>query len=210
MKSRQDLAHGHGRETGEGGEEYTGDFEHGARAGHGECKYSDGGMYVGQWLDGHPHGRGHRKRVDEEAVGEFARGQLHGSCDLLVRGVMRYKGQVENEVPHGDGEADYEDGARKYSGQWRKGLYHGVGLLEGHGWIYEGEWSRDCRPAIAGSWMPPGTALLDRVPTRTSKSVDSEKLMCFATPYSDPSKVENVSQLRIRNVLFFFVLHVQG
>jgi hypothetical protein len=42
-------------------------------------------------------------------------------------GKVRYTGQWKKSLPHGKGVMDYHDGGR-YQGQWILGLKHGIGI----------------------------------------------------------------------------------
>ena len=54
----------------------------------------------------------------------------------------RYKGSLQNGIPHGEGTIIYTDGS-EYSGEWRTGNSHGQGTLKfPDGSVYEGNWSK--------------------------------------------------------------------
>ncbi len=68
--------------------------------------------------------------------------------DLLEEGSIfydggSYRGQLQNDLPHGQGEWANEDGD-SYEGEWEYGLFHGWGKRNwANGDSYEGEWEDD-------------------------------------------------------------------
>ena len=89
----------------------------------GECEYSDGTKYYGDWMNGKRHGLG--KLVE-------------------LNGYMYY-GWWENDMRHGQGEANYPDGSL-YDGDWKCDKKYGVGkMTRSDGTSYECEWINDKR-----------------------------------------------------------------
>lgn len=69
----------------------------GARNGSGEMKYSNGGVYYGQWKEDYRHGKGKMKYLNGDV----------------------YDGQWEEDYRHGIGEMKYSNG-NVYYGKWEK------------------------------------------------------------------------------------------
>ena len=89
----------------------------------GECKYTDGSTYSGDWMNGKRHGLG--KLVE-------------------LNGYMYY-GWWEDDLRHGQGEASYPDGST-YDGDWKYDKKYGIGkITRPDGTSYECEWINDKR-----------------------------------------------------------------
>jgi len=128
--------------------------------------WQDGRSYAGDFVDGHPQGRGIEQRPDGSRYdGEWSDGAYDGSGSMTLADGSRYDGQFENglrsgqglfqsdagryeggwadDVPQGDGRFDYTDGAN-YVGQWFSGRRNGYGVYRrGDGSSYEGDWLDD-------------------------------------------------------------------
>lgn len=61
---------------------------------------------------------------------------------LMINGDTMYTGEVFADVPHGNGKAEYKNGA-VYEGQWNRGKRHGQGKIVYGDCVYEGQWADD-------------------------------------------------------------------
>lgn len=87
----------------------------------GECKYADGSVYHGDWMNGKRHGLG----------------------KIVERNGYMYYGWWEDDLRHGQGEANYPDGSI-YDGDWKYDKKYGFGrITRPDGTSYEGEWIND-------------------------------------------------------------------
>jgi hypothetical protein len=113
--------------------------------------------YTGAVLaSGLRHGRG--SVVFENAffsyVGDWERGEKHGTGRLALGDGGFYDGEFRHDEMTGRGERVHADG-RRYVGEWLRGEKHGVGAQdEPDGSRYEGEW-RDNRRCGAGELLLP-------------------------------------------------------
>ena len=155
---------------------YIGNWKDGKMSGYGQILYSNDDFYSGSFLDGMKNGRGrliskspenHSAHI--EYIGEFKDDLKHGKGKIIYEASHYYKGDWEEDHPHGIGEEywrDKESGKSfKYSGSFFKGAKEGHGRIDniddgayyegnlkenakfGHGifdWgdgrIYEGQW----------------------------------------------------------------------
>ena len=91
--------------------EYTGlTNAQGAREGLGECKWSDGSTYNGEWKDNVRHGKG---------VFKSREGTVHD-------------GIFDNDIRHGPGVMTYESG-NTVTGTWEKDRLNGPGQMKNKG-----------------------------------------------------------------------------
>lgn len=112
----------------------------------GTYEYSNGFKYEGSWANGRPNGSGKviikGEESDEIIESNFSDGKAIGPV-LSIKHVngheIRYEGQMENLVYHGEGKITYSDGST-YSGRWIKGKKNGYGkFIYADGSIYTGE-----------------------------------------------------------------------
>ncbi|ORC90235.1 MORN1 protein [Trypanosoma theileri] len=159
----RDKMHGKGHLIGAPGvddyAEYTGPFVQGERSGvDGVCRYANGDVYKGSWLHDKRNGHGELQLDKNSSTPGYnpRMGEAH---------VISYKGEFENDLPHGIGEFKYSDGS-SYRGSceayWRQGegeqhtanddVYKGSfqcdrrcgkGTLRTKTGEYTGEWSED-------------------------------------------------------------------
>lgn len=112
---------GEDRDTFEG--EYDGSFRHGRMHGRGNLELSHGGKYVGDWLDGLPHGQGVASDIWCDGAryeGAWARGRRHGQGVLTRRDRSTYRGTFRQGTRHGQGHYRAHDGG-EYSGLFEDG-----------------------------------------------------------------------------------------
>lgn len=97
--------------------------------------YSDGSKkYVGDLIDGVPHGYGIQYREDGsiEYEGDWRNGAWHGyGLEYNYRGKLFYEGDFVNGKEHGKGRLYYEDGDIAYEGDFLNGEFHGMGIFYG-------------------------------------------------------------------------------
>ncbi|MEN1760237.1 dynamin family protein [Anoxynatronum sibiricum] len=96
---------------------------------HGEGTWSDneGRLYVGSWKNGTNHGRGAYTWIDGSIyVGDFENGNFHGQGTLTASDGWKYVGYFANNEFNGQGIYTYTDG-RKFVGAWQDGRKHGQG-----------------------------------------------------------------------------------
>lgn len=97
------------------------------RHGVGECAWSKGDVYFGEWRANVMQGIGVSLFRGARYEGEYSNGQRHGFGTGHDAGTT-YVGQWSADVQQGLGAAQYADG-RAYSGEWNEGLRHGRGVL---------------------------------------------------------------------------------
>jgi hypothetical protein len=108
--------------------------------GTGILKFSDGGVYTGDFFDGKMHGKGILNQNNLKYVGDFFKGERHGNGVLRTGTRIIYDGEFAKGHPNGKGTYRNLDGT-VYEGEVRNGEYHGQGTLVGcNGSRYEGEW----------------------------------------------------------------------
>jgi hypothetical protein len=105
-----------------------------------------GGTYVGEMVNGKPHGNGNLKYQADDPLGrlvydgQWLNGLQHGRGTLDLAGGGRYNGEWRAGKYNGRGTADFADGSR-YVGEFREGQFEGEGTasyLDGSRYI--GEW----------------------------------------------------------------------
>jgi hypothetical protein len=108
---------------------YVGEFRNGQPNGRGTFAYADGGKYVGELRDGMPNGQGTATYADgEECVGEFQNGGLNGQGTSTHPDGRKYVGEFRDNKFEGQGTSTYPDG-RKYVGEFRDGWLNGQGTF---------------------------------------------------------------------------------
>lgn len=118
-----------------------------------ECfPYSRRIAYVGQAKpDGTRHGYGtlyHKETGATRYKGEMKDGLPHGDGSAYDKqGVLRYVGQCKHSKAHGRGTLYYSGGGPRYMGELKGGLAHGRGVLydECGATLYEGEFIEGVR-----------------------------------------------------------------
>ncbi len=126
------------------GYEYNGDTSlDGQRQGYGECKYNDGSVYIGDWLNDKRNGYGIEQCDSLYYEGCWKDDKKHG------KGIMRndslstfYIGDWKNNARCGygteycisfradSGKSPYRNSAVCYQGEWKNGLRHGYGVYD--------------------------------------------------------------------------------
>ncbi len=110
-----------------------------------EIPFDDKGNYVGDIVDGEPHGRGvltyhpghNRKKYD----GQWQEGQFHGRGVLIFSNGDRYEGQWQFGQLHGEGRKILANGHRE-EGHFLAGKLHGKGRVNWpDGASYDGMWA---------------------------------------------------------------------
>jgi len=56
-----------------------------------------------------------------------------------------YDGEWKNDLPDGEGMYVSESCGIEYRGKWRKGQFHGSGVLMGHFGAYDGDWDSNMK-----------------------------------------------------------------
>jgi len=100
--------------------------------------------YVGDFKDGHFHGKGNFKSVgDYKYKGDFKKGRFHGKGRIEYSNGDIYEGDFINDSKSGKGKWIFSDGDT-YKGNFKKGRFHGKGRIEySNGDIYEGDFIND-------------------------------------------------------------------
>ena len=113
-------------------DEYYGTVDaQGRPSGLGVKFYSDGSVYIGEWLDGlqHTHGKGMWQRPDgSQYEGTWITGQKHGVGTQIFPNGARYRGEFAKGYEHGKGVRFQPDGS-VFEGRFRFGKKDGPGVL---------------------------------------------------------------------------------
>lgn len=90
-----------------------------------------GATKVGKVDDkGHLQDFGVMKTSDNKIyIGEFDDDKLNGKGVIYENGIIKYKGEIKNNLPNGKGKLYYENGKTEYIGKFKKGHFQGKGLL---------------------------------------------------------------------------------
>ena len=112
---------------------YTGCFKAGKKSGFGRAIYPDGSIYMGEWKDNLPHGKGrlqsHTDSSQKEYYdGEWLNGQMHGKGKQQWRDGTIYEGEFLAGKKDGKGVFSWPDGNR-YDGEYKFDLRHGYGVF---------------------------------------------------------------------------------
>ena len=108
----------------------------------GNFKWSDGSSYVGEYLNGQPHGFGTYTWPDgDKYAGFWINGKRHGIGFHSRTNGFVYVGNFQNNLPQGDGSSIDEQG-NSYSGEWKAGVQNGTGRVRGgvEGLMFYGQW----------------------------------------------------------------------
>ena len=146
---------GRGRLVGESGTshfDYTGDVHEGRIAGVGRLRLHSAVEYVGQWMDGYPHGCGRLSNAVASYTGEFLQGQCTGRGRLYVD--APFSGSRRVGKAGGEWARSAKDSQSRvellYEGTMEGGVFEGRGrlslrLTEGRGCRllrYDGQFHR--------------------------------------------------------------------
>jgi hypothetical protein len=134
---------------------FEGESLNGIRHGSGQMKYSDGRVYTGEWRNDQWCGQGDLIYVDgRQYVGGFAGGMFHGTGTMgwppveaepkrhiareftkltavIAVGswlLRKYEGQWKHGLPHGLAQAEFQNGCT-YQGHFAEGFVHGDGKV---------------------------------------------------------------------------------
>lgn len=84
--------------------------------------------FVGPQKDYLLDGYGTRTKNDTTIIGYFKKGRAKGEGKIFTKKELIYDGELKDNLPDGYGTL-YENGILKYEGKFKKGLYHGEGVL---------------------------------------------------------------------------------
>jgi hypothetical protein len=88
---------------------------------------ADGSKYVGEWMDGKPHGQGTFTSADGgKYAGEWKNLKRHGQGTFTWADGRKYVGAWKDGKRHGQGTFTSPDGS-EYAGEWRNNELHGRG-----------------------------------------------------------------------------------
>ncbi len=120
--------------------------------GYGKYQFANGNRYVGEFIDGKPHGngilfcangnkylgswqaslrQGQGKYIfmeGHEYTGSFHRNNFHGKGKMEYANGDVYKGNWQANLPNGDGIYSFKKGGR-YEGGFLEGRFHGKGIM---------------------------------------------------------------------------------
>lgn len=83
--------------------------------------------------------------------------QLHDNLDWVMYGQHKYRGQMKDGIPHGDGEMKWQN-CSVYKGKWDKGRMHGFGIMTWpSGKRYEGNWNDNQQTGQGLMFYPNGS-----------------------------------------------------
>lgn len=119
---------------------YKGDFHEGKPHGQGTITYRDNSQYTGAWAKGTYNGYGTFTNADGKYEGHFNQGKFHGFGVFHFSNGDIYEGQWNNHKQHGFGIILKLDGA-KFEGYFHHGQMHGPGTItHTDGRIFESVW----------------------------------------------------------------------
>jgi len=102
---------------------YMGNFVAGKPHGKGIFNFANGSKYIGHWAENFREGEGRFIYAEgHEYRGHFRRDQFHGFGVLTLINGDRYEGEFFQGLFHGTGTMFYADG-RRFSGQWSQGAF---------------------------------------------------------------------------------------
>lgn len=124
--------------------EYLGNFMDGKRSGFGYLRKTAKSGYIGNWVNNTPDGFGEETLKNSDCfVGDFIKGKKSGIGQLTIQSQkVTLIGQFVNGIPNGLGQLNNLKSI--YTGGWRQGKKHGVGLLKvSETKFYFGQWVED-------------------------------------------------------------------
>ncbi len=115
---------------------YEGAWVMGKMTGQGTRYFSDSGdsgpRYVGEVIDGQPHGQGEMVYDHSSSFrvynGTWQQGIRSGTGTMKYANKNEYSGEWQEGQPNGKGKMKYADGF-SYEGEWLNGKRHGQGIL---------------------------------------------------------------------------------
>ena len=110
------------------GYKYEGYWRDGKHHGKGTYSYSNGGKYVGDFVDDEYEGFGILYMENSTMEGQFKKGRLNGKGKITYSDGSYYNGEVSDNIANGLGEKVYVNGDR-YVGMFLYGKFHGKGTL---------------------------------------------------------------------------------
>ena len=141
--------HGMGEYQYRDGHVYKGEWVDDLYEGNGSYFLPSGAKFEGQWQRGLPHGRGTFQFDPQHCyVGEWSKGRRHGKGKYTSEG-FTYQGEWGYDTITGHGKGDFtveaaegsEPDTYSYDGHWKRGVFHGEGILMRKSEIvYAGEW----------------------------------------------------------------------
>lgn len=134
-----DCQNGQGTFAYPDGSKYDGQFAEGRLEGLGTWYFTNGDRYVGAFRANFPHGKGTLYTADGMVTrGMWRDGEYAGAEEARPERMGCVSGDCEN----GQGTYVYKDATATYTGQFRQGQPHGLGVIRyTNGSRYEGEWS---------------------------------------------------------------------
>ena len=117
---------GYGVETFLDGSVYKGMWESGEKNGEGMIVFPDGRSFSGDFVNNYPwSGKGTLKREENFFTGTLVNGSYTGECVIEYANGDVYNGQVESDLPNGDGSITYADVSKKphvLKAKWKDGV----------------------------------------------------------------------------------------
>jgi hypothetical protein len=141
----------------------------------GRYTWTNGDVYVGEWLDDKRHGQGSDTFASgHRYTGGFADGKRHGSGTYTFPNGERYVGEWRDGERQGVGANIFPNGER-HVGAWREGKRHGPGIV----------YAPDGSIRQSGSWeedrwvqaLPPDTARFPFQPPRLAANAQADEAL---------------------------------
>ena len=125
---------------------YRGEWSRGLKDGLGECMFTCGDHYVGEWKSDRQNGFGvfESSRGQGKYYGGWLNGKRHGKGELVFANGDIYEGSFARNKLGGYGIMTYATG-QKYSGEWRNNHRDGEGQLSDGKCLYQGYWKLGMR-----------------------------------------------------------------
>lgn len=136
-----DCFNGYGTYDYPNGSSYVGEFMDGKPHGKGILYFSNGNKYIGHWAGSYREGEGRFVYSEgHEYRGQFLRDAFHGFGVMSYANGDRYEGNWAFDRPEGQGIYFFSNGQR-YEGEFVEGRFHGEGIMHyTDGSRYEGSW----------------------------------------------------------------------
>ena len=181
---------GYGKYKYANGNLYIGDFREGKPNGRGILYCANGNKYLGDWQDSWRQGRGKFIfKEGHEYTGGFYRNNFHGKGIMQYANGDRYDGNWRNNLPNGQGIYYFKTGKR-YKGGFLNGRFHGRGTLYyKDGSLFEGNWLRSKKHGPGTFTDANGTVYRDEWvngrPLRNEVSKTEEEETLIVRPVAD-------------------------